>query len=72
MKNKIVSRSEKTDRNINIRSNSIQSMTKTTIKVENETRKRIRILAARLDIDMDEAINLAAECLEKSLDPERR
>ena len=42
-------------------------MTKTTIKVEVATRKRIRILAARLDVDMDEAINRAAECLESSL-----
>ena len=41
-------------------------MTKTTIKVEVATRKRIRILAARLDVDMDEAINRAAECLESS------
>ena len=45
----------------------MQSMTKTTIKVETATRKRIRILAARLDVDMDEAINRAAECLESSL-----
>ena len=46
---------------------SMQSMTKTTIKVETATRKRIRILAARLDVDMDEAINRAAECLENAL-----
>lgn len=47
-------------------------MTKTTIKVEVETRRRIRILAANLDVDMDEAINMAAECLEKSLATGRR
>ena len=52
---------------VNIPLKSMQSMTKTTIKVEVTTRKRIRILAARLDVDMDEAINRAAECLEKSL-----
>ena len=45
----------------------MQSMSKTTIKVEIATRKRIRILAAALDVDMDEAINRAAECLENSL-----
>ena len=47
---------------------SMQSMTKTTIKVEKATRARIRVLAARLDVDQDEAVNMAAECLEKSLD----
>ena len=52
---------------INMALSSMQSMTKTTIKVEVATRKRIRILAARLDVDMDEAINRAAECLESSL-----
>ena len=52
---------------VNIPLKSMQSMTKTTIKVEVAARKRIRILAARLDVDMDEAINRAAECLEKSL-----
>ena len=51
---------------INMSLSSMQSM-KTTIKVEVATRKRIRILAARLDVDMDEAINRAAECLESSL-----
>ena len=50
---------------LNIATSSMQSM-KTTIKVETATRKRIRILAARLDVDMDEAINRAAECLESS------
>ena len=52
---------------INMVTSSMQSMTKTTIKVEVATRKRIRILAAALDVDMDEAINRAAECLENSL-----
>ena len=52
---------------INILTGGMQSMTKTTIKVEVATRRRIRVLAARLDIDMDEAINRAAECLENSL-----
>ena len=52
---------------VNIPLKSMQSMTKTTIKVEASTRKRIKILAIKLDIDMDEAINRAAECLEKSL-----
>ena len=56
---------------LNIATSSMQSMTKTTIKVEVATRKRIRILAARLDVDMDEAINRAAECLESSLPGER-
>ena len=52
---------------VNMALSSMQSMTKTTIKVEVATRKRIRILAARLDVDMDEAINRAAECLENAL-----
>ena len=52
---------------INIPFNSMQSMTKTTIKVEVATRRRIRILAARLDVDMDAVINMAAKCLENSL-----
>ena len=47
---------------------SMQSMTKTTIKVEQETRRKIKILAARLNLDMDAAIRMAAKCLEKSLD----
>ena len=45
----------------------MQSMTKTTIKVEASTRKRIKILAIKLDVDMDAVINMAAKCLENSL-----
>lgn len=52
---------------LNIPFNSMQSMTKTTIKVEASTRKRIKILAIKLDVDMDAVINMAAKCLENSL-----
>ena len=51
---------------------SMQSMTKTTIKVEQETRRKIKILAARLNLDMDETVLKAVECLENALATEGR
>ena len=54
---------------------SIHSMTsatptqekKTTIKVFRATRSRVKVLAASLELDMDEVIVKAVDCLEKSL-----
>ena len=51
---------------------SMQSMTKTTMKVELETRRRVKILAARLGLDMDETVLKAVECLENALATEGR
>ena len=55
------------NQNLNIVPESIPSMTKTTIKVERELRQRIRVLAAKLDIEMGQTLEMAVECLENSL-----
>ena len=47
-------------------------MTKTTMKVGLETRRRVKILAARLGLDMDETVLKAVECLENALATEGR
>lgn len=55
------------NQNLNIVPESIPSMTKATIKVERELRQRIRVLAAKLDIEMGQTVEMAVECLENSL-----
>ena len=57
---------------INIEPKSSHSMTKTTMKVELETRRRVKILAARLGLDMDETVLKAVKCLENTLATEGR
>lgn len=67
-KRKLLMEGKSMENKINKGVMSMQSMTKTTIKVEQETRRKIKILAARLNLDMDAAIRMAAKCLDKSLD----